>query len=128
MFSHVNLGSNDLARSRRFYDAVLAVIGARSGLELNFNSPRILYQHKGCLLVITTPLDGQPATPANGGTTGFLMDGPEQVESFHAAALANGGTTCEDPPGERKTPAGSLYLAYVRDPDGNKLCAFHNLA
>ncbi|MFT3758074.1 VOC family protein [Thauera sp.] len=128
MYSHVTLGSNDLTRAKRFYDAVLGVIGAAPGAEIVFNSPRIMYRHKGVIFAVAQPLNGQPATAANGGTIGFLIDSPEQVEAFHAAALANGGTTCEDPPGERKTPAGSLYLAYVRDPDGNKLCAFHSLA
>lgn len=127
MYSHVVLGSNDLARSRRFYDAVMAVIGFEPGLEVDYNSPRLLYQHNGGLLGIATPLDGKPATSANGGTIGLLMNSPAQVDAFHAAALANGGTTCEDPPGPRETPAGSLYLAYVRDPDGNKLCAFHGM-
>ncbi|VWB08137.1 glyoxalase [Burkholderia lata] len=128
MFSHVNLGSNDLARSRKFYDAVLAVVGAAPGADIDFNSPRIVYQHDDCLLVITSPLDGKPASIANGGTIGFAIGSIEQVEAFHAAALAHGGSTCEDPPGERSTPFGAFYLAYVRDPDGNKLCAFHKPA
>ncbi|WP_025731877.1 VOC family protein [Carnimonas nigrificans] len=125
MFHHVNLGSNDLTRSKKFYDAVLAVLGAQPGIELDFNSPRVLYKHEGCLLVITQPLNGLPATVANGGTIGLSMSSPEQTDAFHAAAVANGGTTCEEPPGERETPVGPVYLAYVRDPDGNKLCAFH---
>ncbi len=128
MFSHVNVGSNDLTRAKRFYDAVLGVIGVAPGVPMDFNSPRVMYQHKGCLFVVGRPINGLPATYANGGTIGLLIDGPEQVEAFHAAALANGGVTCEDPPGRRDTPAGALYLAYVRDPDGNKLCAFHKLS
>lgn len=127
MYSHVTLGSNDLARSKRFYDAVLGAAGAEPGVEVAFGSPRLMYQNKGLFFAVVQPLNGQPATAANGGTIGFLIDSPEQVEAFHAAALANGGTTCEDPPGKRETPAGALYLAYVRDPDGNKLCAFHQL-
>ncbi|MDO5624032.1 MAG: VOC family protein [Pseudomonadota bacterium] len=127
MFSHVILGSNDLERSRTFYDAVLSVIGVAPGVDVDLHSPRIFYRHKGGMLGIATPLNGQPATPANGGTVGFLMDSPEQVHAFHAAALGHGGTTCENPPGQRETPGGSLYLAYVRDPDGNKLCALHKL-
>lgn len=128
MLSHVTLGSNDLVRSRRFYDAVMGVLGARPALSLNFNSERILYQHAGSLLVLATPLNGEAASAANGGTIGLLMASPAQVDAFHAAALANGGASCEEPPGVRETPAGSLYLAYLRDPDGNKLCAFHTLA
>ncbi len=127
MFSHVTLGSNDLARSKVFYDAVMGVLGAGPGMEVNFNSPRIVYQHDGCRLALVVPLNGQLATAGNGGTVGLLMSSPEQVEAFHAAALANGGTPCEEPPGKRELPVGSLYLAYVRDPDGNKLCAFHAL-
>ena len=127
-YSHVTLGSNDLARSKRFYDAVLGAIGGPPGVEVVFGSPRVMYGHSGFLFAVVQPLNGQPATAANGGTIGFLIDSPEQVEAFHAAALANGGTTCEDPPGKRETPAGGLYLAYLRDPDGNKLCAFHKLA
>ncbi|MFT3960711.1 VOC family protein [Propionivibrio sp.] len=125
MFSHLLLGSNDLVRSKRFYDAALGVIGVAPGTPLVFGSPRVMYRHKGFIFAVAQPLNGQPATPANGGTVGFLIDSPEQVEAFHAAALAHGGTACEDPPGKRETPAGPLYLAYVRDPDGNKLCAFH---
>jgi catechol 2,3-dioxygenase-like lactoylglutathione lyase family enzyme len=74
---------------------------------------------------ITQPLNGQPACAANGGTIGFTMDSPEQAAAFHAAGIANGGTTCEDPPGWREGSVGKLYLAYLRDPDGNKLCALH---
>ncbi|WP_333668139.1 VOC family protein [Acinetobacter guillouiae] len=127
MFSHVNIGSNDLVRSKIFYDAVLNVIGVKTGIESNFNSPRIIYQHNRNFLIITTPLNGQIATTANGGTIGFLMNSPEQVEKFHTTALSCGGTTCEEPPGERHTPFGTIYLAYVRDPDGNKLCACYQL-
>lgn len=128
MFSHVNVGSNDLERSKRFYDAVLGVMGAEPGFRLDFNSPRVVYRHNGSLLVVTRPLNGEAATPANGGTIGFLVDDINNIDAWHAAAVANGGTACEDPPGLRETPVGQLYLAYVRDPDGNKLCAFHNVA
>jgi catechol 2,3-dioxygenase-like lactoylglutathione lyase family enzyme len=74
---------------------------------------------------ITKPLNGEPATHANGGTIGFNMASPEQADAFHAAGIANGGTTCEDPPGWRDGSVGKLYLAYLRDPDGNKLCALY---
>ena len=76
----------------------------------------------------TTPINGEPATFANGGTIGFAMQSPEQADAFHAAGVANGGTTCEDPPGWREGPGGKLYLAYLRDPDGNKLCVLHRPA
>ncbi len=126
MFSHVTIGSNDLDRSRRFYDVLLGSIGAQPGMAVDLYSPRIVYSHDGALFIVVQPLDGKDATPANGGTIGFRLDSPETVDNFHATALAQGGTTCEDPPGIRETPFGPLYLAYLRDPDGNKLCAFHN--
>ncbi len=78
--------------------------------------------------VITTPINGAPATQGNGSTIGFAVQSPEQGNAFHAAGVANGGTTCEDPPGFREGPAGKIYLAYLRDPDGNKICALHRPA
>ncbi|AOK36209.1 VOC family protein [Burkholderia cenocepacia] len=127
MFSHVNLGSNDLERSKKFYDAVMGVLGIGPAISVNFNSPRIFYSHGDTLLTIAIPLNGKPAHGANGGTIGFRIDSREKVDAWHAASMANGGTTCEDPPGVRDTPVGQLYLAYMRDPDGNKLCGFHSL-
>ena len=119
MFSHVMLGSNDIDRSKKFYDAVLGALGANPG----FVDPmgRLIYAHDGGLLLLSKPIDGQPATHANGGTLGFNIATPEQADAWHAAGVANGGTTCEDPPGLRG--AMGFYLAYLRDPDGNKLCA-----
>ena len=77
---------------------------------------------------VTEAINGEPATPSNGGTIGFKCDSPEQVKQFHDVAVASGGTTCEDPPGLRQGSMGALHLAYVRDPDGNKLCAVHRPA
>ncbi len=124
MFSHVMLGSNDIDRSKKFYDAVLGALGANPG----FVDPmgRLIYAHDGGLLLLSKPIDGQPATHANGGTLGFNIATPEQADAWHAAGVANGGTTCEDPPGLRG--AMGFYLAYLRDPDGNKLCALHRVA
>ena len=121
MFSHVFVGSNDLERSRRFYDAVLGALGAEPGVI----DPRgrLLYAHAGGRFFVSRPIDGEPATPANGGTVGFHAGSPEQAKAWHDAGVANGGTTCEDPPGVRS--ASNLYLAYLRDPDGNKLCALY---
>jgi catechol 2,3-dioxygenase-like lactoylglutathione lyase family enzyme len=122
MFSHVMVGVNDLEASKKFYDAVLGTLGIGPGVA---NKNRYFYRSPGGSFCITTPINGEEACHGNGSTIGFKMASPEQVEAFHAAAVANGGTTCEDPPGPREGPAGALYLAYVRDPDGNKLCALY---
>ena len=125
MFSHVMLGSNDIDRSKKFYDALFVAVGGKPG----FQDPkgRLIYAHNGGLLLITKPIDGKSATGANGGTIGFSMAGPEQADAWHAAGLAAGGAAIEDPPGIREGGAGKLYLAYLRDPDGNKLCALHRV-
>jgi catechol 2,3-dioxygenase-like lactoylglutathione lyase family enzyme len=127
MFSHVMIGSNDLERARRFYDAVLGVLGVGEPFP-NTNSTgqrRLFYRHNGGNFCITEPIDGAEATCANGATIGFKCDSPEQVHAFHDTAVAQGGTSIEAPPGLREGPLGSLYLAYVRDPDGHKLCALY---
>lgn len=125
MFSHVMLGSNDIARSKTFYDALLGTLGANPATE--DDKGRLIYMHNDGLFLVTPPIDGNAATAANGGTIGFGCDSKEQVEAWHAAAIANGGTSIEDPPGVRESGFGDLYLAYVRDPDGNKLCALHRM-
>lgn len=124
MFSHVMIGANDLNRAKSFYDGLLGSLGARPALV---DGHRIFYMHNGGVFAVSEPINGEPATFANGGTVGFACDSPEQVEAWHAAGLAAGGTTCEDPPGVRAGPMGRLYLAYLRDPDGNKLCAMHRM-
>ena len=121
MFSHVMVGANDLEASRKFYDAVFGTLGIAPGV-MN-RDIRYFYRTPTGVFSFTLPIDNKAATPANGGTIGFSAQSPEQVDAFHAAAIANGGTTCEDPPGYREGPAGKLYLAYVRDPIGNKICA-----
>ncbi|ARV19654.1 hypothetical protein AEP_02728 [Curvibacter sp. AEP1-3] len=126
MFSHVIVGVNDIEASKRFYDALLATLGIKPGIHNNNGVvDRYFYRTPTGSFGITQPLNGQPACAANGGTIGFTMDSPEQAAAFHAAGIANGGTTCEDPPGWREGSVGKLYLAYLRDPDGNKLCALH---
>jgi catechol 2,3-dioxygenase-like lactoylglutathione lyase family enzyme len=124
MFSHVMVGSSDLERSRRFYDAVLGTLGVKPGF---LDRHRIFWRSPTGAFGATLPINGQPQTVGNGGTIGFACDGPEQVDAWHAAGLENGGTTCEDSPGVREGTTGRLYLAYLRDPDGNKLCAMHRL-
>ena len=123
MFSHVMVGSNDIGRSKRFYDALFAAIGGKPGRQ--DDKGRLAYMHKGAAFMVSKPIDGEPACHANGGTIGFVMDGPDQAEAWHKAGVANGGKAVEEPPGERQGSFGPLYLAYLRDPDGNKLCAVH---
>ena len=127
MFSHVMIGSNDIERSKRIYDAVLGVLGAGEPLR-NQNSTgqvRLFYRHDGSSFCISEPIDGESATCANGGTIGFKCNSPAQVRNFHDVAVAHGGTSIEDPPGLREGKLGAMHLSYVRDPDGNKLCALH---
>ena len=123
MFSHVMVGSNDIERSRRFYDALFGAMGGKPGRT--DDKGRLIYAHKGALFMLSKPLDGEPACHANGGTIGFSLSDEPAVNAWHAAGTAHGGTTCEDPPGPRQMPIGPLYLAYLRDPDGNKLCGLH---
>jgi catechol 2,3-dioxygenase-like lactoylglutathione lyase family enzyme len=125
MFSHVMVGSNDIARSKKFYDALFGAVGGEPGVP--DVKGRLIYAHNGALLLVTKPIDGRPATHANGGTIGFAMTRPEQADAWHKAGVANGGTAIEDPPGVRQGVLGQFYLAYLRDPDGNKLCALHRM-
>jgi catechol 2,3-dioxygenase-like lactoylglutathione lyase family enzyme len=125
MFSHVMIGSGDIDRSKKFYDALFAAMGGKPGVQ--DAKGRLLYMHNGGLFMVTKPIDGEAATHANGGTIGFSTSGPEQADAWHKAGVANGGTAIEEPPGVRESGAGPLYLAYLRDPDGNKLCALHRV-
>jgi catechol 2,3-dioxygenase-like lactoylglutathione lyase family enzyme len=127
MFSHVMVGSNDIERSQRFYDALLAVVGVGEPVR-NLNATgqvRLFYRHDGGTFCVSEPINGEPATGANGGTIGFKCSTPAQVQQFHDTAVAHGGVSIEQPPGPREGKLGTLHLAYVRDPDGNKLCALH---
>ncbi len=125
MFSHMMIGSNDLARSKIFYDAVFGAVGAKPGIQ--DEKGRLVYMHGGAVFLVTRPIDGGPATHGNGTTIGFAVSGPAQADAWHAAGVAHGGTAIEDPPGVRESGMGALYLAYLRDPDGNKLCALHRV-
>ena len=120
MFSPVMVGVADLERSKRFYDALLGTLGVGPGVA---NKSRFFYRSPSGLFGITLPINGEPATHGNGSTIGFTMASPEQADAFHAAGVAHGGTTCENPPGWREFGDSKIYLAYLRDPDGNKLCA-----
>lgn len=123
MFSHVMVGTNDLDKAKRFYDAVFAAIGVGPG-AVN-EDRRIFYMSPTGVFGVTKPIDGASACISNGATIGFACDSSEKVDAWHAAGVANGGTSIEDPPGLREGSVGKLYLAYLRDPDGNKLCGLY---
>lgn len=127
MFNHVMVGSNDLERSKRFYDAVLGTLGVGEPFRNVASSghTRLFYRHEGNVFCITEPLNGEEATAANGGTIAFKCSSPEKVKEFHDVAVANGGKSIEDPPGLREGNLGAMHLSYVRDPDGHKLCAVY---
>lgn len=125
MFSHIMVGANSIEESKQFYDAVLGALGYDPGFL--DDKGRVFYMTPTGIFSISVPIDGQPASHGNGSTIGFAVDGPEAGNAWHEAGLANGGTTCEDPPGLREGPTGKLYLAYLRDPAGNKICALHRV-
>ena len=125
MYSHNMVGTNDVAKAKAFYDATFQAIGGKPGIE--DDKGRLIYMHNGGLFLVTAPIDGQAASAGNGCTIGFAMSGPEQADAWHKAGLANGGTAIEDPPGVREGGALKMYLAYLRDPSGNKLCALHRM-
>jgi catechol 2,3-dioxygenase-like lactoylglutathione lyase family enzyme len=118
MFSHIMIGSNDIDRSKKFYDALFAAMGTQLGTV--DARGRLAYAHNGGRFMVGEPIDGKPASSANGGTIGFLMSDAKMAAAWQKAGVANGGTSIEDPPGVRPNGA---YLAYLRDPDGNKIVA-----
>lgn len=125
IFTHVVIGSNDIPRSAAFFDAVLAPLGIKQIVFGESPEPltSLMYGAEAPALAVTTPINGEPATAANGGTVGLVAPTKEAVDAFHAAALANGGS-CEGAPGPRPNAGPDAYGAYIRDPDGNKFCAF----
>ena len=125
MFSHIMIGANDIDASKKFYDAIMGVLGIPPGKT--DDKGRVFYRSKTGIFGITKPINGEPACAANGGTIGFSVDTPEIGDAWHAVGVANGGTPCEDPPGFREGPMGKLYLAYLRDPAGNKICALKRM-
>lgn len=124
--SHVVVGSNDLKKAKKFYDALFGVMGAEFCPQ--DNPDRVVYQKDGQIFIITRPINGEAATVSNGGTIGLALSSPEAVRAWHEAGVEAGGKSIENPPGERPVMGMKLYLAYLRDPDGNKLCAFHKLS
>jgi catechol 2,3-dioxygenase-like lactoylglutathione lyase family enzyme len=127
MLNHVMVGSNDIERSKRFYDAVLGVLGAGEPVrnEAPSGHVRLFYRHQGSTFCVSEPIDNEVATAGNGCTIGFKCDSLAQLQAFHDVAVAHGGLSIEDAPGPRASTVGTINLAYVRDPDGNKLCAIH---
>lgn len=125
MFSHVMIGTNDLDKAKAFYDYLLSTLEVRPA---RVDGHRIFYITKTGVFSVTKPINGEAATPANGGTIGFAANSPEQVNAWHTAGIAAGGVPCEDPPGIRQGPGVNLYIAYLRDLDGNKICAMHRMA
>ncbi len=121
MYSHIMVGTNDSDRSKTFYDALFTALGGKPGMK--DEQGRLIYMHSGSLFMVTPPLNGEPATVGNGSTIGFTVESPEQADAWHKAGVESGGTSAEDPPGWREASFGRLYLAYLRDPDGNKLSA-----
>nr|WP_183627327.1 VOC family protein [Novosphingobium sediminicola] len=123
MFTHIMVGCSDPAKSKVFYDALFGALGGTPGFDTGKGA---FYQHNGGAFGFTLPANGEPVSYANGGTIGFAATSTDMVEAWHAAGLANGGS-CEGAPGPRPMPGRNLYGAYLRDLDGNKICAFVDL-
>ncbi len=125
MFSHIMVGANNVEESKKFYDAVLGALGYEPGVM--DPDGRCFYINPTGIFCITKPIDGEPACHGNGCTIGFVADSPAAADAWHEAGISHGGVTCEDPPGVREGNVGKLYLAYLRDPSGNKICALHRM-
>mgnify|MGYP000621404575 CR=1 FL=1 len=125
MFSHIMIGANNIEESKKFYDAVLGAIGHAPGII--DPKGRCFYITEKGIFSLSVPIDGEPASHGNGSTIGFAVKSTEEGDAWHAAGLENGGVTCEEDPGIRKSPGNDMYLAYLRDPAGNKICALHRI-
>lgn len=126
IFTHVVVGSNDISQSEVFFDAVLSPLGIR---RISFGESAepvtsLMYGVDAPMFMVTIPRNGEAASYANGGTIGLIAPNNDAVDAFYAAALANGGS-CEGEPGPREGAGENSYGAYIRDPLGNKFCAFH---
>jgi len=120
IFTHMVVGTNDLEKSKKFYNAALGALGLKSIGPMGANGH--MWGKDSPEFIVTKPANGKPATHANGGTIGFAAPTRKAVHAFHEAGLANGGT-CEGKPGPRTfTP--TAYASYLRDPDGNKICTY----
>ena len=127
MLNHVMIGSSDIEKTKSFYTAVLGVLGAGEPMvhKNGTGQTRLFYIHDGSTFSISEPINGEPVTVANGSTIGFACKSPEQVKELHDVAVANGGTSVEDPPGPRESDMGVMHLCYFLDPDGHKMCGLY---
>lgn len=125
MFSHVTLGTDNVAESKVFYDATMKVLGYKEGVM--DERGRCMYFSPSGVLLLTNPINGEQSSHGNGMTIGLAVPNSELIHKWHEVGLENGGTACEEPPGVRGTGERQLYLAYLRDPSGNKICATHIL-
>jgi catechol 2,3-dioxygenase-like lactoylglutathione lyase family enzyme len=123
MFSHVMLGTNNLEESKKFYDSIMEILGYSKGVI--DHKGRCMYRSESGVFLLTKPINGEPASHGNGMTIGFSAPTPELIDTWHETGVKNGGTTCEEPPGIRVSGDRQLYLGYLRDPAGNKICAAH---
>ena len=126
MFSHIMVGASDINESKIFYDAILGALGYEPGVI--DEKGRCFYFTKVGIFSVSMPIDGEPVSHGNGSTIGFAAESGAMADAWHAAGLANGGTAIEEPPGPRESGVGKIYLAYLRDPAGNKVCALHRMA
>lgn len=126
MFSHVMIGANDVEASKVFYDAILGAMGYEPGVI--DDKGRCFYVTKSGVLALSKPINGEPACHGNGSTIGFAAESSDMADAWYAAGIANGGTACEDLPGIREVARGKLYLAYLRDPSDNKICALYRIS
>jgi catechol 2,3-dioxygenase-like lactoylglutathione lyase family enzyme len=120
IFTHNCVGTNDVERAGRFYDAALAPLGIRR--LGNFLEQGLAYGNRAAEFLVLKPLDGSMAAAGNGATFGFKAPDRGAVDAFHAAGLLAGGSD-EGAPGPRSAVP-HAYGAYLRDPDGNKICAY----
>ena len=126
MFSHIMIGTNDVKASKEFYDAILGELGHKPGVM--DDKGRCFYFTDNGVFALTKPINGEVSSHGNGSTIGFAAASPEQADAWYAAGIAKGGVACEDAPGVREGTIGKLYLAYLRDPSDNKICALHRVA